>query len=39
MCDINPEHKANVRYENGDNILYLLVLQDIYGCIESDLFL
>ena len=34
MCTINPEHKNNVRYKNGQNVLYMLVLRAIYGCIE-----
>ena len=37
MVDVNPEHKKNVIYENGTNVLYLEILQAIYGCIESSL--
>ena len=37
MCKVNPEHTKNVIYENGKKILYLEVLQAIYGCIESAL--
>ena len=37
MCQINTEHKKNVRYENGQKVLYMLVLRAIYGCIESAL--
>ena len=37
MCDINPEYKNYVRYENGVKVLYLRVLRAIYGCIESAL--
>ena len=37
MCNINPEHKKNVGYENGQKVLYMLVLRAIYGCIESAL--
>ena len=35
MCEVNPEHKKNVVYENGKKVLYMEVLQAIYGCIES----
>ena len=37
MCGVNPEHKKNVVYENGRKVLYMEVLQAIYGCIESAL--
>ena len=37
MCQINPEHKKNVRYKNGHKVSYMLVLCAIYGCIESAL--
>ena len=37
MCEINPEHKPNVRYENGVKVLYMKVIRAIYGCIESAL--
>ena len=37
MCNINPEHKKNVTYENGKKVLYLEILMAIYGCIESAL--
>ena len=37
MCDVNLAHRPNVRYENGKKVLYLKVLQAIYGCIESAL--
>ena len=37
MCQINTEHKKNVRYEDGQKVLYILVLYAIYGCIESAL--
>ena len=37
MCKVNPEHQENVIYENGKKVLYLEVLQAIYGCIESAL--
>lgn len=33
VCQINPEHKKNVRYENRRKVLYMLVLNVIYGCI------
>ena len=34
MCKVNPEHEKNVIYENGKKVLYLEILQAIYGCIE-----
>ena len=37
MCDINPEHIPNVTYERGKKVLYLEILQAIYGCLESSL--
>jgi len=37
MCDVNPEHIPNVRYENGKKVLYLQILKTLYGCIESAL--
>ena len=37
MCQINPDYDQHVRYENGEKVLYLLVLREIYGFIESEL--
>ena len=37
MCQINTEHKKNVRYENVHKVLYMLVLNFMYGCIEMAL--
>ena len=37
MCEVNEEYKKYVIYENGKKVLYLQVLQAIYGCIESAL--
>ena len=37
MCKVNPEHLKNVTIENGKKVLYMEVLQAIYGCIESAL--
>ena len=37
MVDINLEHKPNIIYEDGKKVLYLEILQAIYGCIESAL--
>ena len=37
MCNVNPEHIKNVIDENGKKVLYMEVLQAIYGCIESAL--
>jgi len=37
MCDVNPEHIPNIRYENGKKVLCLRILKALYGCIESAL--
>ena len=37
MCKVNPEHEKNIIYENGQKVLYMEILQAIYGCIESAL--
>ena len=37
MCEVNPEYIPYVRYENGKEVLYVNILWDIYGCIESAL--
>ena len=37
MCEVNPENEKNVIYENGKKVLYMEVLQGIYGCIGSAL--
>jgi hypothetical protein len=37
MCEVNPEYLPYVIEEKGEKILYLRVLQAIYGCIESAL--
>ena len=37
MCDIIEEFRQYVRYEKGKKGLYLRVLREIYGCIESAL--
>ena len=34
MCDINPEHKANVRYKRVQKFLYLSILRAVYGRID-----
>ena len=33
MCKVNPEHEKNIIYENGQKVLYMEILQAIYGCI------
>ena len=35
MCEVNPEHKPNIIHKRGGKVLYLEILQAIYGCIES----
>jgi len=37
MCEVNEEYKKYVIYEKGEKVLYLQILQAIYGCIESAL--
>ncbi len=37
MCNVNPEYKRTIMYENGKKVLYLKVLRAIYGCIYSSL--
>ena len=37
MCEVNEEYKKHVIYEKGQKILYLQVLQEIFGYIESAL--
>ena len=37
MCQVNPYYEQHVRYENGEKVLYILVIREIYGCIESAL--
>ena len=37
MCQVNLEYEKHVRYENVKKVLYLLVLKEIYGSIESKL--
>ena len=34
MCQVNPEYKQHVTYENEKKVLYRLVFREIYGCIE-----
>ena len=33
MCDVNPEHKKHIMYEEGRKGLYMEVLKTIYRCI------
>ena len=37
MCEVNPDYKPYVQYENRKTVLYLKVTRAIYGCIESAL--
>ena len=37
MCNVNPEYKPYVRYENGKKVLYVRILKALYGMIESAL--
>ena len=33
MCDVNPYHIPNIRYKNGNKVIYLSILKALYGCI------
>ena len=35
MYNINTDHIPNIWYENGEKVLYLMIMKDLYGCIES----
>ena len=35
MCEVNPKHKKKLRVDNGVKVLYLRILKDLYGCMES----
>jgi hypothetical protein len=37
MCKVNADYLPYVVYENGKKVLYVKILQAIYGCIESAL--
>ena len=37
MCEVNPENKKSVRVENGVKVLYLRILQVLYGGMGSTL--
>ena len=37
MCQVNPFYEQHVRYENGQNVLCILVIRAVYGCIKSAL--
>ena len=37
MCDIKEEYRKYVIYDKVQKVLYLRVLREIYGCIESAL--
>ena len=37
MCDTNSEQVPNATYERGRKVLYMEILQAIYGYIESAL--
>ena len=37
MCEVNPEYKDDVRFENGKKVLYVQILRALYGMIESAL--
>ena len=34
VCQVSPDYKKHVRYENGKKVYYPLVLGDVYCCIE-----
>jgi len=35
MCDVNPEYRETIVYENGKKTLYVLVLRSIYGSLRQ----
>ena len=37
VCEVNPEFKQDIRYENGRKVLYVRILKAIYGMIKSAL--
>ena len=37
MCEVNPKGLKNIVIKNGEKLLYLIILLDIYGCIEPEL--
>ena len=34
MCEVNPEHKKNIRVENVVKVLHLRLMKSIYGCMK-----
>ena len=30
-CGVNPDHIPNIWYKNGNKVLYLMILKDLYG--------
>ena len=38
-CDINTEYKKKSRFKDGRNTLYIHIIKEIYGMIESALLL
>ena len=37
MCEVNQEYETFVKYEKAKKVLYVLILNSIYGIIESAL--
>ena len=37
LCDVSPEYKKFVCYEDGKKVLYLKLLKALYGCVQSAL--
>ena len=37
MCDVSPEFKEYIAYENGRKVLYLRLVRALYGCVKSAL--
>ena len=35
ICEVNPDYKPYVQYDNRNKIIYVNILREIYGCIES----
>ena len=37
MCEVNHEHKKNMRVDNVVKVLNLQPLKDLYVCMDSEL--
>ena len=37
MCEVNTDYKPYIQYRKGKKVIYVKVLREIYGLIESNL--